>query len=202
MSEANEPAPGSGDPPCAECERPVPERDRVEAGGKTFCRSCYEGLRVALERMVAATGADVNYPMAVLGAVLGGALGALVWWGFTVVTHIALGLVAVAIGFLAGHGALRLSGDKRTVALQAIAAGAALVNFVAASYLVNMTLINRVLARQGDGRRLGFPPASLDELFAVVSLNFGVMDLVFVAIVLWQAWIIPRPLQLPPRAAA
>jgi hypothetical protein len=202
MTDAGQPPASAERLVCAECERPLTEVDRVEAGGKTFCRSCYEGLRVSLERMVAATGQDVDYPKAVVGAVLGGALGAAVWWGFTVVTHVAFGLVAVAIGFLAGHGALRLSGDKRTVGLQAIAAVSALVSFVVASYLVNMTFINRELERRGDSMRLGFPPDSLDLLFRVVAANFGLMDLVFVGIVVWQAWIIPRPLQLPPRAAA
>ena len=81
----------------------------------------------------------VNYPMAVAGAILGGALGTLAWWGFTALTHIAFGLVAVAIGFLVGHGAMRFADGKRTVGLQVLAVGVAAVCFIVATYLVNIS---------------------------------------------------------------
>src|SRR5690242_19249244 len=96
-------------PVCAQCERPIMSGDLVQAGDKRFCSSCYGEIRMALGRAVRASAADVNYPLAAIGAVLGGAAGALVWWGFTVVTRVAFGLVAVVIGYLAGHGAVRFS---------------------------------------------------------------------------------------------
>ena len=188
---------GTTTPTCAQCEKPIAAEEMVVAGGRQFCPSCYAELRVVLERAAYASSVDVNYPLAAIGAVLGGAAGALVWWGFTVVTHIAFGLVAVAIGYLAGHGAMRLAGNKRTVALQALAAGVAAASFVVASYLVNMTLINQQLAKDGESWRLGFPPESLAQAYQVVALGFGLMDVVFLVIVISQAWSIPRPLRIP-----
>ncbi len=189
-------------PTCAHCSHPLDPADTVQTGDRAFCGACYASLRAELEAAVAATTADVNYFQAGLGAVLGGAVGALAWWGFTVLTNIAFGLVAVAIGFLTGFGAVRFSGGKRTRGLQIVSVAVALVSFLAATYLVNMTFINRALASQGETVRLGFPPQTATLFIRVISANFHLMDVVFLAIVLWEAWKIPRPIALPPQVSA
>ena len=143
---------------------------------------------------------NVNYPMAALGAVLGGAAGVLAWWGFTVLTGIGFGLVAVAIGFLVGHGAARGAGGKRSVGLQVLAVVIGAVSFLVAAYLVNMTFINQALAEQGRPFRVPFPPTSPVMFYNVLAVNFGIMKLVFLAIVAYEAWIIPRPVRLAPPA--
>jgi len=143
---------------------------------------------------------DINYPMAALGAVLGGAAGALAWWGFTVLTEISFGLVAVIIGFLAGHGAVRFAGGKRGTGLQAIAVTVGALSFLVAAYLVNMTFINQSLQQRGEGWRIPFPPHSVEMFYRVVAVNFGLMKLVFLAIVVYEAWVIPRPPRLDPAA--
>jgi hypothetical protein len=187
---------------CAQCARTLAPADAVLTGGRAFCRPCYDSLRAELEAVVAATSTDVNYLQAAVGAVLGGAAGALAWWGFTVLTHIAFGLFAVAIGFLVGQGTVRFSGGKRTAGLQALSVAVALLSYAAAIYLVNMTFINQALAKQGETFRVGFPPQSLGLVFRVVTIDFGVMDFVFLAIVVWEAWKIPRAISLPPEVAA
>jgi hypothetical protein len=187
---------------CAECSKTLSPMDRVESGGRVFCRSCYETLRNELSRLATQMSSDVNYPMAILGAVLGGIAGVLVWWGFTVVTKIAFGLIAVAIGFLVGMGTVRFAGGKRSAGLQAVAIVTSLVSFLFATYLVNMTFINRMFAAQGETFRLGFPPPNLNLFVKVVTAGFNVMDLVFLAIVLYEAWKIPKPIRIPALPAA
>lgn len=71
-----------------------------------------------------------------------------------------------------------------------------MTSYATATYLVNMTFINRALAARGDLFRVSFPPTSLESGYHVLSASFGVMDLVFLAIVVYEAWRIPRPLQL------
>ena len=186
---------------CAQCSKTLTADDTVAAGDRLFCRSCYVSLREELEKVVASMSADVNYPQAAVGAVLGGVVGALAWWGFTVLTHIAFGLFAVAIGFLVGQGAVRFAGGKRSGGLQALSIAVALLSYLFATYLVNMTFINKALADQGEAFRVGFPPQSLGLLARVVTAQFGVMDFVFLAIVVYEAWRIPRPIALPPQAA-
>lgn len=187
---------------CAQCSKALTADDTIAAGDRMFCRACYGSLRAELETVVASMSADVNYLQAAVGALLGGVVGALAWWGFTVLTHIAFGLFAVAIGFLVGHGAVRFAGGKRSGGLQALSVAVALLSYLGAIYLVNMTFINQALANQGDASRVGFPPQTLTMLFSVVTIDFGVMDLVFVAIVVWEAWRIPRPISLPSERVA
>ncbi|HEV8643855.1 MAG TPA: hypothetical protein VGV13_22535 [Methylomirabilota bacterium] len=187
---------------CARCEKTLTESDRIEASGRLYCRACYQTLRYQLQQAVGTLSKDVNYPLAVIGAVLGGVVGTLIWWGFTVLTNIAFGLVAVAIGFLVGHGAMRFAGGKRTTGLQVLAILVATISFFAATYLVNMTFINQELVKRGEAWRIPFPPSNLQVFYRVVAAGFGLMDVVFLAIVVWQAWAIPRPLRLPETPAA
>src|SRR5437762_6136817 len=84
---------------CARCSTTLSEGEGVEASGRLYCRGCYETLAHELRQAVDAMSSDINYPLAAFGALAGGALGVLAWWGFTVLTRISFGLVAVAIGF-------------------------------------------------------------------------------------------------------
>ena len=199
------PDPGPASPAaeiCAQCSKLLAPDDRVEAGDRVFCRSCYASLRFELEQAVAEMSSDINYANAAVGAVLGGAAGALVWWGFTALTRISFGLVAIAIGFLAGLGAVKFAGGKRSAGLQFLSVGVSVASFVVATYLVNMTFINRALAERGDTFRVGFPPADFALFTRVLTVDLGIMDAVFLAIVVWQAWKMPRPLVLPPSPVA
>ena len=117
----NDPAGGATAETCAQCSRPLSPDDRVEAGDRAFCRSCYEALRLELRGALQGLTTDINYPGAIAGAVLGGAVGAAAWAGFTIVTRLGLGLVAIVIGWLVGHGTVRFSGGKRGRGLQASA---------------------------------------------------------------------------------
>ena len=186
---------------CAQCSNPLSPDDRVEAGDRVFCRSCHASLRAQIEQAITEMGSNINYVNASIGGVLGGTLGALAWWGFTVLTHFSVGLVAIAIGFLVGHGAVRFAGGKRSAGLQALAVGISMVSYLVATFLVNMTFVNKALSEQGDTFRVAFPPQSIDLFARVLSIDFGLMDVVFLAIVLYQAWKIPQPLSLPAQAA-
>src|SRR5207247_3023768 len=181
---------------CARCQSALSESDRVTAEDRVFCRTCYDILKLQLRSSVTSMSQDVNYPMAVVGAVLGGTVGALAWWGVTVLTKIGFGLVAVVIGVLVGHGALRFAGGKRSVGLQAIAVVVGALSFLVAAYLVNMTFINEVLAQKGQAWRVPFPPASPGMFYQVLAVHFGVMKLVFLANVVLEAGLIPRPPKL------
>ena len=182
---------------CGECGTVLRAgQDREVTDDGVFCRPCFNNLTAQLQEVVAAQGADVNYAAALLGAVLGGAAGSLVWWGFTVATNIAFGLVAVVIGVAVGKGTLLLSGNKRHLNLQALSALVSVVAFFYASFLVNRTFIQRSFAKTGETLIIPFLPEP-DQFFRVVMAGFDVMDLVFLAIVVWEAWRIPAPLKLP-----
>jgi hypothetical protein len=187
---------------CAECGTVLQEgQDREVTEGGVFCRPCFEGLSTQLHQVLDAQGQDVDYGKAVAGGLAGAALGVLAWWGFTVLTHIAFGLVAVVIGVAVGKGVVMGSGNKRHRNLQALSAAISAAGFVYATYLVNRTFIHKAYAERGEPITLPLlPPPEL--FFRVVTVGFGVMDLVFLAIVLYEAWKIPAPVEIPLGRAA
>jgi len=182
---------------CAECGAVLQEgQDRQATEGGVFCRACFEGLTSQLRQVLDAQGQDVAYGAAVAGGVAGAALGVLAWWGFTVLTHVAFGLVAVVIGIAVGKGVVIGAGNKRHRNLQALSAAISAAGFVYASYLVNRTFIHKAYADRGEPIALPLlPPPEL--FFRVVAVGFGIMDLVFLAIVLYEAWKIPAPVEIP-----
>jgi len=199
--EVSMPLTGAPEERCAECGKLLSPVDRVAAGDRVFCTSCHAMLRHQIEGAVQAMGEDINYANAALGAVLGGAVGVLGWWGITVATGWSIGLIAVGLGWAVGTGTVRLSGGKRSQGLQILSATVACASWVVASYLVNMTFINRALAKSGDAGRVPFPPTSLEMVGTVLGAGFGFMDVVFLAIMVWEAWKMPRPPRLAPPSA-
>jgi hypothetical protein len=197
LSEAQEPSPPQP-VNCAECGT------RLDAGSDsevtdngTFCRPCYNNLTAQLHQALAAQSENVNYPMAFLGALAGATIGVLAWWGFTVVTSIAFGLVAVVIGIAVAKGAVMLSGGKRSTGLQAMSVSVSTLAYFYASYLVNRTFLHQAFAEEGvEGALPLLPPP--DVFVQVIGLSFGFMDVVFLAIVIYQAWKIPAPIRLAP----
>ena len=69
------------------------------------------------------------------------------------------------------------------------------LSYFYASYLVNRTFIHRAYLEQGEVVALPILPGP-GLLFEVVMLDFGLFDLVFLAIVIFQAWKMPAPLEL------
>src|SRR2546426_3463418 len=155
MADANPPTATPTETRCARCRAALRESDRVTAEDRVFCRTCYDILKLELRRGVATMSEDINYPRAVLGAVLGGVVGVLAWWGFTVLTKIGFGLVAVGIGFLVGQGTARFAGGKRSVGLQAGFGAVGAVSFLVGGLPVTTAVLyTAALPRRGEwGRR-------------------------------------------------
>jgi hypothetical protein len=182
---------------CGRCQAALSESDRVLAGDRVFCRTCSDIVKLQARTGAAATSDGINYPIATIGAILGGVVGALAWWGVTVLTKTGFGLVAVVIGLLVGHGTLMFAGGKRSRGLQLMAVTVGALSFLVAVYLVNMTFINQALIQRGEGWRVGFPPPSLGVFYSVIAANFGIMKLVFLGIIMYEGWFIPRPIASP-----
>jgi len=181
---------------CSECGTTLHDgMEHQKTDGAVFCRPCFERLTAELHQAVAAQSADINYAMGLAGGVLGGILGALVWWGFTVVTNITFGLVAVVIGIAVGKGVTLLSGNKRHLNLQIMSVGLSVLSFVYATFLVNRTFFQQAFEAEGTPIEISLLPST--EMFVeVVKAGFSPIDLLFLGIVVWEAWKIPAPLAI------
>jgi hypothetical protein len=174
---------------CSQCATTLVEgQDRETTDDGVFCRSCFHELSAQVRQVVSAQGAEINYINATVGGLGGAAIGVLVWWGFTVATEISFGLVAVVIGFAVGKGIEILTGGKRHLNLQIMAVAISVLAFVYAKYLVIRTFIQQevLLPLLPD-------PGLLVE---VLKLDAGLFDLIFLAIVVFQAWKMPAPIEL------
>ena len=181
---------------CSQCASAFADgQDRETTDDGVFCRPCFDGLTAQIRQVVAAQGTDINYTNAVVGGLAGALIGILAWWGFTVVTKISFGLVAVVIGFMVGKGIVMLTAGKRHLNLQIIAVVISALSYFYASYLVNRTLIQRAYLERGEEVVLPLLPAP-GLLYEVVAIDFGLFDLVFLALVVFQAWKMPAPIEL------
>ncbi len=192
------------DPPaeagCAECGTSLREgQDRETTEDGAFCRPCFNNLTHQLQQVARIQGEGINYSLALVGGLAGGALGAGAWWGFTVLTEVAFGLIAILIGIAVGKGVVLATGGKRARNLQFLSVGISIVSFFCATYLVTRTFIERAYAEQGLTLPL-LPDAQ--TFFDVVRAGFGIMDVVFLAIVVYQAWKIPAPFEFAPRGTS
>lgn len=181
------------DPPtqCMECEQAVNDGDAVKTENGVFCTTCYNRLLAQFETLVQDTGRHINYPVALMGALIGGALGVVAWWGFTYVTHYAFGLIAIVIGMAVAKGIDLSTGGKRSRGLQGIAISVTLLSYFYADYLVTRSFAIREDHLLAD--RLTLIP-SMDIFYRVCSYNLDAMSLVFLGIALWQAYRMTQPL--------
>jgi hypothetical protein len=186
---------------CVRCQTALVANDVVTMDDRAFCRTCSDIYRMQLRNRSAGRpgvrSEGVNYLMATLGAVLGGTVGTLAWWGLTVLTRTGFGVLAVVIGLVVGYGTLLFAGGKRSVGLQALSLVTGVLSFLVAVYLVNMTLLNQLLAQRGDTARVAFPPTSLETFYKVAAINFGIMKVAFLGVIAYLAWVIPRPGKVP-----
>ena len=173
----------------------------VTVDERAFCRTCSDIYKMQLSNRAGGRprikSDRVNYPRAALGAILGGTLGTLAWWGLTVLTRTSFGALAVIIGLVVGYGTLLFASGRRSVGLQILSLVTGVLSFLVAAYLVNMTLLNQLLAERGEAARVAFPPTSLETFYKVVAINFGIMKVAFLGVIAYLAWVVPRPLKLP-----
>ncbi len=187
----------TGELRCVECETPIADgQDHVRTERGVFCADCFARLKAQVQQVIAAQSRDIDFPRALLGAVLGGAAGAALWWGVTVITNVAFGLIAIVIGVAVGKGVVTFTGGKRAQSLQVLSVVVAVVAYLAGTYLTNHTFITHYLHEHGKIGALPLVPSSVEYFVDVVRAGFRPFDLIFLAIAMHQAWKIPAPLRL------
>lgn len=179
---------------CIQCEQTMDSNaDMENTENGPLCRSCYSQLADEVRELVKQQGENIDYTRALVGALVGGMVGAAVWWGFTVLTNIEFGLVAIVIGFTVAKGMLMATGGKRSVSLQFVSVAVSCFSFFYATYLVNRTFILREYP--GQAYRFGLLPDP--GLFLEINrLAFDVFTVVFLGIVIYQAWKMLAPIRL------
>lgn len=127
----------------------------------------------------------------VLGGVLAGIVAALlataIWYGVVAVTQFQVGIIAVAVGFIVGQGVVLGARRHTSIVLVAVSVVLTLVALAVSEYLIVAHFVSQELGFAVD---LIGPP---DVFFGVIGDSLGAdpLTLVFWAIALFQAFIIP-----------
>jgi len=79
------------------------------------------------------------------------------------------------------------------VGLQVLAVVVGALSFLVAAYLVNMTFINEVLAQKGPGVARAVPARQPRHVLPGPGRELRRDEARLLAIVVYEAWIIPRP---------
>jgi len=182
---------------CRQCEQAFePDADMEVTDQGAFCRTCFNELAGEVEQLVRQQSQGISFTAAVIGGTAGAVVGALVWWGFTVVTNIQFGLVAIVIGITVAKGMLFATGGRRSRELQVLSAGIAAGAYFYADYLVKRTFI---LERSPEYARTltVFPEPAV--FFNVARVTFDMFTLIFLAITVYQAWRLVEPFKIKRR---
>lgn len=127
----------------------------------------------------------------VLGGVLAGVVAAVlataIWYGVVAATHFQVGIVAIAVGFIVGTGVVFGARRHTSIVLVAVSVVLTLLALAASEYLIVAHFASQDL---GFAVELVQPP---DFVLGVISDSLGAdpLTLVFWAIALFQAFIIP-----------
>jgi len=120
--------------------------------------------------------------MGVVGGVVGGLLGAFIWAGFTALTGIQFGLIAVAIGFLVGL-STRTFGNGNDIRFGAIGAVFAFLGCLVGNMLAIYFMVAKTDAKLAHGL-IGRP----DVLLQVMGDNFSPIDILFYLIAIYEGF--------------
>ena len=142
-------------------------------------------------------------PLVLAAALAAGIVGGVVWGLIVKWSNYEVGIVAWAIGFLAGTVVVAVAGRARGPHLQAIAVVGALVGVLVGKYL------SFAFSVQEDAQSIGVDVGLLSsEMLRFFRENlsdvFGLFDLLWVAFAVFTAWRIPgeepKPAASPPPA--
>ncbi|HCC57289.1 MAG TPA: hypothetical protein DEQ47_08480 [Solibacterales bacterium] len=170
---------GSG-PVCSGCQRPAIS-DYYRANGRVFCRAC----RGVIEQQLGNPGQMGRAALYGAGAA---AAGAVLYYAVLAITHLQIGLIAVAVGYLVGRAVRQGSGAPGGRKYQALAVALTYVA-IASSYLPGL-----YAARAQAGAQVS--DLTLAGLALGEPLTGGLrhpLSLVITGIGLWQAWKFNQP---------
>lgn len=167
---------GSG-PACSGCQQPALS-DYYRANGRVFCRNC----RAAIQQQLGQPGRLGRAALWGAGAAVAGAI---LYYAVLAITHLQIGLIAVAVGYLVGRAVRQGSDVPGGRKYQALAVGLTYVS-IASSYLPAIYAVRH----QVGGAVMAVTMALGEPL--VGGLGHP-LSLIITGIGLWQAWKYNQP---------
>jgi hypothetical protein len=163
-------------------EQPDSDQVEMETGEPK-----YEVDQAALDDYLARLRSEQNMFSGFLGGLFGATIGAVGWALITVATNMEFGLVAIAIGFLAGYG-VRLLGKGMETKFGIMGAALAFLGCLAGKVLTIAILVSR--EPEGPSFLLALTAMITNPaaVFEIMQQTFHPMDLLFYGIALYEGY--------------
>jgi hypothetical protein len=129
---SNSPSATIPDAVCALCSSSVAAGTGSIANGSPLCATC----TALVERDFQEQTKNARILPAIALGLVGAIAGAAVWAGIAIATNLAIGYVAVLVGFLAGYGVRRGAGRTRTQLIRGVAIGCAVFGLLLAKFII------------------------------------------------------------------
>ena len=145
-------------------------------------------------------------PRAAIAAVVAAIVGGIVWGVIVVATDYEIGIVAWALGALAGYAVVYAASGRKGTPLQAIAVVASLLGILIGKYVTFAYELKKAakdVAGQAAADAVSyFSSDTISDFFHHMDLVLSWYDLLWVGLAVWTAWKIPRGLGIAPRRTA
>jgi hypothetical protein len=172
----------SGAVTCAGCKQPT-AGEYYEVNGQTFCPAC----KAQVERLFGDRPGAAGFLRALGGGLAGGAAGALLYSLVFRLNGYPFGILAIAVGWLVGHGVRLGTGSRGGALYQALAIVLTLVAIVASYVPMVVAQADAAGAIEIAGRAIAAP---------VQLLLQGRLAIVAVPIGLFEAWRLNKRVRL------
>lgn len=203
-------AAGTTAPHCVMCAKTL-DLEYHEMNGQTLCGEC----RLQVEAQYRASKSPATMTKALLFALGAALLGAIIYWGFMKITHIELGLMAIAVGWLVGQAIRKATagwGGRRYQVLAVACTYAAITFSYVPFYLEEVDQQEQTTAAP-DGKSSGSslaapppakrsPPRSIWAVLAILVLLIlgapfmggitNILGIIIIFLGLRQAWVLSR----------
>lgn len=174
---------------CALCNAPICGNCSEIVENNKICIDCYVKV---LEEQLDQDASPKDIPLAIIGGLLGSLLGASLWVAVYVMTNIMLGIAAIGVGYLAGHGVSLIVGKRKAYFLQVISAIFAFLGVLIGYtgifvYILHQRLKSSQIEASYYNVRLWW------EAIKILPENLGFFSWLFVAISIYYSWRISEP---------
>lgn len=169
---------------CALCALPLGGGEPRRVDGRPVCDPCALQLE---EELRAERNQLHKLPAAILGGQIGALVGAGLWTALAVFANIEFGLVAVAVGFLAGFGAKLGAGKARGRPFQIATAICAALGLVAGKYFTFAHYVAEAWSAKGLSVT-PFHPELIVQFFWVLPELLSPFDALWFFFALSSAW--------------
>lgn len=179
-------------PVCALCNASIAADTGSVANGRPLCTTC----TAQVERDFQEQTKNARIVPAIALGLVGATVGAAIWAGIAIATELAIGYVAVLVGFLAGYGVRRGAGHTRTQLIRGVAIGCAVFGLLLAKFIIVVQAVASYALEQPGAQIPYFDLVWFKIFWSVFPKTLSAFDALWLFLAIGAAARQVKPIQL------